>query len=287
MGTLTDQLGRLRDDITALQESRSAFMANLARETEEMKKAVEAMQDGIRSEHAEMASRARAKRADYVAYIAGDVHYMLDAFGKALAATGAKGRVDRGAFNEELKREVNDLKRDVEMLMGGFRDSLKEMADRSKEERQEFVSKVKDDVSGLLDGFERSLAAMSKDSQAGRQEFILKVNNEVSELKSDVARIMEGIQRSLASMAESSQATRQNFVKDLGSRVQTMRKEMSDDIAGAQRAWRGQGPSHVRAMQEAERKAKEEAQYKADENASAEETEGPSSTGADENKEKN
>jgi len=92
MGTLTDDLARLRNEIGVLRGARSAFVVELARG---------------------------------VAAIQGQVGTLLTNFQDAHAEMGKQARTERMAFVGEMRKSVNGLKKTVAGLRRGFAADIK------------------------------------------------------------------------------------------------------------------------------------------------------------------
>ena len=122
---------------------------------------------------------------------------------------------------------VRNLGQDVAAMKAGFRQAHKEMARRTKAERQRFVKVLGHGVVSLMAGFRRAHKDMAKKTKAERREA-------VAHLKKTVG---------------------------------GMRREFALDLAGGHRAWFGPTPAERQAQKEAERRARTEAEKRVQEEA--------------------
>ena len=119
MGTLTDDMTRLRGEVDALRDARGALMRDLTRGARGLAATVSAMRADFTSAHAAMAKQTRRERGSFVAVVIDEVNSLLDAFSRDRNDMARKGRDDRGAFLSEMRTAVTGLCKDAaDDLMG-------------------------------------------------------------------------------------------------------------------------------------------------------------------------
>lgn len=155
MGTLTEDINRLCEEITALKGARRDFMANVTKQTEAMKSDVASMRAGIRESHARMAAGTRAEQKKFVSNLVADVSGMLDGFHKAHA----------------------------------------DMAERTRKEGADFVSAMATGVSDLLKGFEKNRSTSAKNDKAQRERFVSEMKSSVVAARREFTADLNGARR--------------------------------------------------------------------------------------------
>ncbi len=126
MGSLTQDMARLREEIVGLRESREFLLKGLAQETLEAKGQVSAMREGFRNAHADMAAHTRAEHARFVSNMTGEVAGMLNGFQRAHREMSVKTKRDNVKF-------VTDLSTEVSGVLTGFHRAQAEMAANMQE----------------------------------------------------------------------------------------------------------------------------------------------------------
>jgi hypothetical protein len=119
MGNLTDDMTRLREEVDALRGARGALMQDLSRGARDLAATVSAIRADFTSAHAAMAKQSRGEREAFVAAMIGEVNSLLGAFSQDRNDMARKGKVDRGVFLSEMRRQVMGMCKDTaDDLMG-------------------------------------------------------------------------------------------------------------------------------------------------------------------------
>jgi len=119
VGTITNDMTRLRGEIDALRGSRGALMQELARGARDLDAAVSAMRAGFDAAHTAMAKKTREERRTFLSGMIQEVNSLLENFSMARDDMARKGRNDRETFLLKMRRQVTDmLKENADGLMG-------------------------------------------------------------------------------------------------------------------------------------------------------------------------
>lgn len=105
MGNLTDDLTRLRAEITTLRDNRSALRTALTRNILQLKGNVEDLRSGFRQAHAEMANAGHKTRVQFVTNLSQQVAGLLGA-----VAADLKGAREAWAGEIRMGRSVVDVR---------------------------------------------------------------------------------------------------------------------------------------------------------------------------------
>lgn len=202
MGSLTDDMTRLRGEIGALRESRCGFLGQLQND-------VENMQTGFRTDHAEMTRGMNDNLGAFVSDLRTNVSQMTQTF-----------RSDRA----DIREYVNAMAGEVFDLRKGFRAEHAAMARRLTDELQTVSPALSVDVTRMLEGFFNERAEMAEKTEAGLRAFI-------NGLKKDVSSMRAGFRTDHAEVKKS--------VSDLRHRVADLRATFAADIENAHHAWAG------------------------------------------------
>ncbi|MDA8408122.1 MAG: hypothetical protein M0T73_14855 [Deltaproteobacteria bacterium] len=204
-------------------------------------------------------------------------------------------RDSRKVFESQLDKETKEMKAEVSVMRGGFRQDHKTMAGRTKADRVKFVSALDAEVSGLLNAFDKSHAEMATQTKKANAAFVSDVANHVSGLLTgyhknrkemgattkrenaifvaDVIRfvnaknketkvMMDGFKVEHVKMAKATKADRKKFVNQLENNVNAMRKVNVDDLVGARAAWATLSPQGRKVKLAAEQRARAEQERK-------------------------
>ncbi len=126
--------------------------------------------------------------------------------------------------------------------------------------RLTFVRHLGQDVAAMKAGFRQAHKEMARRTKAERQRF-------VKVLGHGVVSLMAGFRRAHKDMAKKTKTERREAVAHLKKTVGGMRREFALDLAGGHRAWFGPTPAERQAQKEAERRARTEAERRVQEEA--------------------
>lgn len=242
MGVLTDDMARLRSDISGLRAVRKGLSLELVQDAKVRKDAVATMGKEFHNAHAEMAKAAKQDRLTFLSGIKDSVSSLQVDFHKELAGIReANARMAR-VTKEETQAFVSALTMDVSKTQAGFRNAHVEMAEKAKTGRMAFLSELKNNVSGMQEGFRNVHEEMAKSTKNSRMAFL-------SEIETDVSRMREGFRKDLADqyqsyahMIKEARPHRTDFVEDLKKTVTDLRQQFASDINGGRQAWLGTAP---------------------------------------------
>lgn len=222
MGNLTNDMARLRDEITVMSNARRAQMIDREIENEKMKTGVSNMLMGMREAHEAMAREANADRAKFVSDLTADVYALREMFHKELARSTAKRKRDRQDLEARLKKAVADLRGDTLRMMKDHREALGEMVMTSKKEREDVISSLRKEVSVMQETFHRFQAHLGKMQRKELHGFI-------ADLKQTVDSLVGGFASDRAGARD---AWHRPVMQERKSRAEAAPKTMDD--AGAQ-----------------------------------------------------
>ncbi len=146
MGCLTDDMTRLCGEISALRNTRVAFIKELKHGVALTKDAVAEMQAGFRNSHARMARKTKddlllvvSDLATFVTDLKAQVSQMRVNLHNVHAETVRKAKTKRAKFISNLKREVAGLRQELAFDIKGARRALSgpSPAERKAEEEAE------------------------------------------------------------------------------------------------------------------------------------------------------
>jgi hypothetical protein len=182
MGNLTNDMARLRDEITAMSNARRAQTIDREIENEKMKVGVSSMLKGMREAHQAMARDAGGYRAKFVADLTADVDALSDMFRKELAGSAADRKRAQEEFDARLKKAVANLRNDAARMMKDHRESLAQMQMKSKKDREDFVSSLQHEVSAMQQAFHRFQANLGESQRKELQGFVADLKSTVDSL---------------------------------------------------------------------------------------------------------
>jgi hypothetical protein len=245
MGVLTDDMARLRSDISGLRAVRKGLSLDLVQDAKVRKDAVAAMGKEFHTAHAEMAKVTKQDRLTFLSGVKDSVSSLQEDFHKDLAGIHDANAEMAKATREETDAFVSALKIEVSKTQAGFRNSHAQMAGKAKTGRMAFLLELKNNVSGMQEGFRNVHAEMAKSTKNGRLAFL-------AGIKADVSQVQEGFRKDLADyhqtytdMVKEARTHRTAFVGDLKKTVTDIRQLFASDINGARHAWLGITPHKV------------------------------------------
>jgi len=158
MGRLTEDMGRLRDEIESGRMARHHMIADTREEVTaaahafmtDLRGSVETLQTRFREAHAEMAETARA---------------------------------DRNAFLARLGSAVADIRTEAADRQARVRDALAESATAARAERHEDLVRMRGDVAEMQDGFRQARGEMAMEVRAAGQSFVAGIVDAVSDMQ--------------------------------------------------------------------------------------------------------
>jgi hypothetical protein len=119
MGHLTNDMTRLRGEVEALRDARSALMNNLRRGARDLTTAVAALRVDFTCTQAARAKQTRGERESFVAAVIDNVNSLLGAFSRDRDDRSRKGRHERRVFLSTMGRQVAGLRQETaDDLMG-------------------------------------------------------------------------------------------------------------------------------------------------------------------------
>lgn len=242
MGVLTDDMARLRSEISGLRGARKGLSLELVQDARVRKAVVEAMGKEFHSAHAEMAKAAKRDRLTFLSGIKDSVSSLQEDFQKDLAGIRDDNARMAKATKEETAAFVSALKIEVSKMQAGFRKSHARMAKKTKTGRMAFLSDLKNNVSGMQAGFQNAHAEMAKSTKTGRMAFLSEIVSDVSGMREGFRKDFVDYHQSYTDMVKESKTSRLAFVGDLKKGVTDMRQQFASDINGARDAWIGFSP---------------------------------------------
>jgi len=196
MGSLTDDMTRLRDEIGASRQSRFGFLGQLQNDTVELQ--------------------------TFSSGLSVDVTRMLEGFLNHRSETAEKTEAGLRAF-------MNGLKRDVSDMQTGFRTDHAEMTRRMKGNLGDFVSALKEHAEQMESSFGRDRLDMAREGRIGREVFLSEVRKTVSDLGHRVADLRATFATDIENAHRAWAGTSAPGKKDAGP-VEKARKGTSDDL---------------------------------------------------------
>ncbi|MFH0789816.1 MAG: hypothetical protein V2B13_19680 [Pseudomonadota bacterium] len=121
MGKLTDDMTHLRGEIDTLRGARGALMKELAQGVNHLTETVSMMRSDFATDHTMRATKARAERKTFVFSLIQEVDRLLENFGKVRENWTRMGRENRGRFLLDMRKQVNDLRKDTADDLTGAR----------------------------------------------------------------------------------------------------------------------------------------------------------------------
>ncbi|MEJ2718254.1 MAG: hypothetical protein P8182_14145 [Deltaproteobacteria bacterium] len=182
MGNLTNDMARLREEITAMSNARRAQTIDREIENEKMKVGESSMLKGMREAHEAMARDAGGYRAKFVSDLTADVHALRDMFRQELAGSAAERKRTQEDFDARLKKAVANLRSDAARMMKDHRQSLAQMQLKSKKDREDFVSSLQHEVSAMQQAFHRFQANLGQSQRKELQGFVADLKDTVDSL---------------------------------------------------------------------------------------------------------
>ncbi|HYN79691.1 MAG TPA: hypothetical protein VES73_18065 [Lamprocystis sp. (in: g-proteobacteria)] len=158
MGRFTEDMGRLRDEITADRLARHTLIDDTRQEVtdaahafmRDLKDSVETLQVNFREAHADMAETTRA---------------------------------DRNAFLARLGGAVADIRVNAANRQAAVREEFVQTVAASRAQREQATAAIRDDVSQLMDGFQNARGVMSMEVRAAGQSFVSGIVDTVAGLQ--------------------------------------------------------------------------------------------------------
>jgi predicted flap endonuclease-1-like 5' DNA nuclease len=229
MGNVSQDMSRLRDEISQLRTERQAFISNLQAEWKNKGPAfVQALQSHVR----DLQVKARA-----------DQTRLRQEFQSAVTASAEQRRQFISSLHKDSKQRVQrhrselaQSKAETEALLQATVHSVKSDVQVLKDEVKDFLHQVHAFRSQTRTQFHREL----EDVRTRLREF----NRSLSE---DTAKMMSGFAQDLQAQAQASQDVRGQFVDHLQGSLTEMRRQMESlrasfvhDLHAASQAWKGE-----------------------------------------------
>jgi len=239
MGMATQDMARLRGEITGLRGARGELLKNLVQDARERGNTVAAMQRHFHDAHAAMARTSKKERLAFLSGIRADVCSMQSGFHKDLACiraentrTARQTRLECASFASGLKTEVNGMR-------AGFIRGHSQMARQTKIERLAFIADQKKSVSAMRADFRHGHTEMAKSAKNSRLGFLSNLRVDLSGMRAGFRNELADHRRSNAEMFKKAGADRSVFVGELKQVVANMRQEFASEMAGSRLAWLG------------------------------------------------
>jgi hypothetical protein len=167
MGRLTEDMGRLRDDIVSQHMARRTLIADTRQEVtdaaqafmSDLKDTVETLQANFHEAHAEMAQA---------------------------------GRADRHAFLTQLGGAVADLRVAATNRQANVREAFAAMTAEARSEREQAADVLRQEVAQLQDGFRHSRGVMGMEVRAAGQSFVADIVGAVADMQRQTLQMVGG-----------------------------------------------------------------------------------------------
>lgn len=190
MGSLTNDMTRLHDEISALRRHRSDFLGQLRQRTDGLRADAKDMQLRIRDQLHAVADQLRDNLATYSSELTVDVNTMLEHFARNRVETAAKTRSDLCAFVDGVKQDVVELADEVKTMRDTFRGDHAEMARRLVNSMDRFVSDLRETVARMTSDFREDREETVRECRIGRELFLKKIQEDAGNLKQAVADLL-------------------------------------------------------------------------------------------------
>jgi hypothetical protein len=136
---------------------------------------------------------------------------------------------------------MSGLTYDMSRLCGEIRDLHSEHATFLNELKGTFAG-IKSEVSQMKKGFRQSRKEMAQKTKHDLTAFTADVRSFVSDLKSDASRMQEGFRSSFNDMARTGRSERGKFVADLRKSVGRLREGLLSELTAIRRMWSSPTP---------------------------------------------
>jgi hypothetical protein len=239
MGMATQDMARLRGEITGLRGARGELLQTLAQDARERGNTVAAMQGHFHDAHAAMARTSKKERLAFVSAIRADVCSMQSDFHKDLACIRDENARTARQTRQECASFVSGLKTGVSGMRAGFTSCHSQMARRTKIERLAFIADQKISVSAMRAGFRHDRTEMANSAKNSRLGFLSNLRDDLSGMRAGFREELAHCCRSNAEMFKKAGTDRSVFVGGLKQVVANMRQEFASEIAGSRLAWLG------------------------------------------------
>ncbi len=260
MGTVPQDMARLRGELTGLRETRRELLENMVRDARERRNEVASMEKHFHDARAETARTARGKRWAFLRGIKADVWSMQSAFHKDLAGMRDANVRRATQTRQECASFVSDLKTEVSDMRAGFLSDHLQMAKKTKIERLAFIADQKNSVSAMRADFRQDHNEMAVSGKDLRLRFLTGLKANLWEMQAGFRKELTDCRRSFRTAVKTATEDRSTFVRGLREVVANMRQEFASEMAASRLAWLGiTGIEGRSAAQIAEAK---QAQYK-------------------------
>ena len=239
MGMASQDMARLRGEITGLRETRRELLENMVRDARERRNDVASMERHFHDAHAETTRTTREKRWAFLRGIKADVCSMQADLHKDLANIHDANVRSASQTRQECASFVSGLKTEVSAMRAGFLSGHSQMARKTKTERLAFIADQKNSVSAMRDDFRHNHNEMAISGKDLRLRFLSGLKANLCDMQAGFRKELADCRRSFQTVVKKAREERSTSVMGLREVVANMRQEFASQMSASRLAWLG------------------------------------------------
>lgn len=254
MGSLAQEMTRIREEIGSSHEARKAFIHEIKESVIKTRKHANKMVGRFRKNRAE---RGRVEKETLTSFVSGlktNVGEIVRGFGNDRAGMAQETRAALLECVSGVKEFVSGLKPDVDEMLEAFEDDRMEKFAETKTKLSQLISGLRYDVDEMLGRFHSERSDMTRETKSELLECLSNTKQFVTDIKDYVFALQTGFSKTRMKKAKESRKERERFIADLVREVSRLREgvrslrlKTAEDFRLAGQVWRGlvASPSHA------------------------------------------